>query len=192
MREGWEIYLLSYAGHKRGQEVVSWAQSLPIHWSHIRIVEARCGVWGKASWAQHLGCTHLADDHAEICQEAWRKGLKVYPVTTRRESHEWAQREGVDTFRTFLDVAAALLDGRGKRGLEKCQEVKGHEKGCLEKGQGKEGLEKGQGKQSQEKGKGKESIEKGQSQGALEQGKGQGQGGLKKGQGKASLEKGQG
>lgn len=108
--EGFEIYLLTFCGRERGETVVKWAKSLPIKWGYIKVVGDRCGPWGKAEWAKHLGCTHLADDNADICKESLEKGLKVYPVTTRHEHHTWAKKEGLETYRDFVKVVAALLD----------------------------------------------------------------------------------
>ena len=108
--EGFEIYLLAFCGRERGDTVVKWAKSLPIKWGYIKVVGDRCGPWGKAEWAKHLGCTHLVDDNADICKESLEKGLKVYPVTTRHEHHTWAKKEGLETYRDFVKVVEALVD----------------------------------------------------------------------------------
>ena len=108
--EGFEIYLLTFCGRERGDTVVKWAKSLPIKWGYIKVVGDRCGPWGKAEWAKHLGCTHLVDDNADICKESLEKGLKVYPVTTRHEHHTWAKKEGLETYRDFVKVVEALVD----------------------------------------------------------------------------------
>ena len=36
--------------------------------------------------------------------------MKVYPVTTRHESHNWAKKEGLKTYRDFVAVVEALVD----------------------------------------------------------------------------------
>ena len=81
--EGWEVCLLSFAGNAQGERVRKWAKSLPIKWADITIVGERKGPDGKAAAALHLGCTHLVDDHAGICQESLEKGLLVFPICLR-------------------------------------------------------------------------------------------------------------
>eukprot|EP00435_Cladocopium_sp_Y103_P053550 s2178_g17.t1 len=108
--EGWEIFLLSFAGQRRGDEVLAWAKSLPIKWAGMKVACARCGPWGKAAWALHHQCTHVLDDCPEILQESLEKGLEVLPISTYWERHQWASNQGIPVYRDFVAAVADLVD----------------------------------------------------------------------------------
>ena len=108
--DGWEIFLLSFAGRERGQEVLQWAKSLPIKWAGMKIVTERTGCWGKAEWALHFKCTHVLDDTPEILRESLEKGLKVVPISTYWERHQWAKKQGIQVYPDFVAAVADLVE----------------------------------------------------------------------------------
>ena len=108
--DGWEIFLLSFAGRERGQEVLEWAKSLPIKWAGMKIVTERTGCWGKAEWALHFKCTHVLDDTPEILRESLEKGLKVVPISTYWERHQWAKKQGIQVYPDFVAAVADLVE----------------------------------------------------------------------------------
>jgi hypothetical protein len=108
--DGWEIFLLSFAGRERGEEVLQWAKSLPIKWAGMKIVTHRTGCWGKAEWALHFKCTHVLDDTPEILRESLEKGLKVVPISTYWERHQWAKKQGIQVYPDFVAAVADLVE----------------------------------------------------------------------------------
>ena len=116
--DGWEIFLLSFAGRERGQEVLQWAKSLPIKWAGMKIVTERTGCWGKAEWALHFKCTHVLDDTPEILRESLEKGLKVVPISTYWERHQWAKKQGIQVYPDFVAAVADLVEL-----WEECQQL---------------------------------------------------------------------
>ena len=116
--DGWEIFLLSFAGRERGEEVLQWAKSLPIKWAGMKIVTHRTGCWGKAEWALHFKCTHVLDDTPEILRESLEKGLKVVPISTYWERHQWAKKQGIQVYPDFVAAVADLVEL-----WEECQQL---------------------------------------------------------------------
>ena len=108
--DGWEVFLLSFAGRERGEEVLQWAKSLPIKWAGMKIVTHRTGCWGKTEWALHFKCTHVLDDTPEILRESLEKRLKVVPISNYWERHQWAKKQGIQVYPDFVAAVADLVE----------------------------------------------------------------------------------
>ena len=86
---GYRVHLVSYCGEHRFKTVHSEALGAWDGWASITRTEQRCGPGGKTAFLLHQGISVLMDDTAEILQEALLKGIRVYPITTPHEHHEW-------------------------------------------------------------------------------------------------------
>ena len=102
-----DFELISYAGQARGKEVEDWAKQLPLKFSEIIICRRKTGWGGKAQLAQEQGCEFIIDDDPDICWESFKKGLKVFPIKTWKQDHEWAGHYGLDT---YWDLPGAVVD----------------------------------------------------------------------------------
>ena len=86
---GYKVHLVSFCGEDRWREVHSEAIGAWDGWESLSRTEKRCGPNGKAEHLLRNGISVLVDDTAEILQEALLKGIKVYPITTKYEKHQW-------------------------------------------------------------------------------------------------------
>ena len=80
---------MSYCGEERWGDVYCEAKAAWDGWESLIRTEKRCGPKGKAEYLVRNGISVLVDDTAEILQEALLKGIKVYPITTKYEKHQW-------------------------------------------------------------------------------------------------------
>ena len=69
----------------------------------------RGGSRGKVAMALSLGCSAIMDDNPVILQEALKKGLKVFAITTPRENHEALKKAGERVFRDLCTASEAIL-----------------------------------------------------------------------------------
>ena len=53
------------------------------------MVTQRTGSGGKVHSALAKGLKMLVDDNQEICREASRMGMELYPITTKHMRHSW-------------------------------------------------------------------------------------------------------
>ena len=86
---GYKVHLVSYCGEERWGDVYCEAKGAWDGWESLIRTEKRCGPKGKAEYLVRNGISVLVDDTAEILQEALLKGIKVYPITTKYEKHQW-------------------------------------------------------------------------------------------------------
>ena len=69
----------------------------------------RGGSRGKVAMALSLACSAIMDDNPAILQEALKKGLKVFAITTPRENHEALKKAGERVFRDLCTASEAIL-----------------------------------------------------------------------------------
>ena len=86
---GYKVHLVSNCGEDRWGDVYCEAKAAWDGWESLSRTETRCGPKGKAEHLVRNGISVLVDDTAEILQEALLKGIKVYPITTKYEKHQW-------------------------------------------------------------------------------------------------------
>ena len=86
---GYKVHLVSFCGEDRWGDVYCEAKAAWDGWESLSRTEKRCGPKGKAEHLVRNGISVLVDDTAEILQEALLKGIKVYPITTKYEKHQW-------------------------------------------------------------------------------------------------------
>jgi hypothetical protein len=88
---GYDVCIISYAGPKRGREVLTKISRLgPVskNWGR-HITSERCGPNGKAQLCLDKGIKIIIDDNAQILKECLAKGLEVMPIKTTFEQHGW-------------------------------------------------------------------------------------------------------
>lgn len=102
---GYDVFLCSFCGHKREEEVRKHIASLPFTFNGLKFCRQRVGEGGKAEWCQQNSIGHLFDDTKEILEDAMKKGIEVWPIKTRHEDHQWAQH----SYESFHKAAADFL-----------------------------------------------------------------------------------
>ena len=105
---GWEITIISFAGPKRGREVltkISRLGSISRNWGRY-ITPQRVGPEGKADLCLEKGIQYMMDDSAQILKDCQRKGIKILPIMTKFENHGWYNGK---RFRTCEQAVQYLL-----------------------------------------------------------------------------------
>ena len=113
------IVILSYIGQNSNvrrdlfyQEVLNLPMVSKFH--KVADCKHKCGRGGKVALYKDWGVSTLFDDNKEICQEGFGRGIQVFPITTKWESHQWFFEEGFRPYHTFAIAAKAFLDSLGK------------------------------------------------------------------------------
>ena len=89
---GYDVFLLSFCGHKREQEVRALAQEMDVRWSGLHFTRAKDGPWGKAAFARWLGCHIVIDDDESVLWECHMQGFQYHAIQTTRKEHFWANQ----------------------------------------------------------------------------------------------------
>ena len=107
-----QVTICSWCFQKREQEVrqtlqgQTWFGEL----SEVLCIQQRTGHGGKAKICLDKGIQVLMDDAADICKEAFEKGLDVYPIQTRVEKHQWWESIGRTAYPTLAAAVKAFLE----------------------------------------------------------------------------------
>lgn len=109
-RAGYDIHIISYAGPKRGRQVLTKIGQLAqsSQWGRT-IVPQKCGAMGKGQACIEHGCFALMDDCEEICQDALRHGIEVFPIKTPKAQRTWYKEMGGQVFKDLWDAVNAFL-----------------------------------------------------------------------------------
>lgn len=91
-RAGYQVFLCSFCGWNREQEVKSAISKLDFQFDGMKFCRDRVGENGKAEWCTNNHIGHIFDDSKDICEESLTKGLEVWPIQTRHEEHKWAHK----------------------------------------------------------------------------------------------------
>lgn len=90
-QSGWEITIISFAGPRRGREVltkISRLGTVSRNWGR-HITSERVGPEGKAELCLEKGIQYMMDDSSQILKECLKKGIKILPIMTKFENHGW-------------------------------------------------------------------------------------------------------
>ena len=110
-----QVTICSWCFQKREQEVrqtlqgQTWFGEL----SEVLCIQQRTGHGGKAKICLDKGIQVLMDDAADICKEAFEKGLDVYPIQTRVEKHQWWESIGRTAYPTLAAAVKTFLETEG-------------------------------------------------------------------------------
>ena len=111
----WKVFVISFVTPANSEARVQEMYRL-LEDSNVR--DQVEGVWtcperggsrGKVAMALSLGCSAIMDDNPVILQEALKKGLKVFAITTPRENHEALKKAGERVSRDLCTASEAIL-----------------------------------------------------------------------------------
>lgn len=97
------VTICSHCYKNRAKEVMShlkrmsWFERL----TEAYCTEGKCGKGGKADQCLAKGISVIMDDSPDICQDAFEKGLQVFPIQTWKEKHAWWKRLGKKPYPTL-------------------------------------------------------------------------------------------
>ena len=107
-KAGFEVHCLSFCGYKRAQEVWNWAWHEWENWASVSFTWKPCGEDGKTEWCLNHDITMLVDDRGDICSEAAKNGIEIFPVqpdtSSRKKKHFFNQ-----VFANFEAVVEEIL-----------------------------------------------------------------------------------
>ena len=102
---GYDVFLLSYCGHRREQEVRALAQQMDVRWSGLHFTRAKDGPWGKAAFARWLNCHIVIDDDESVLWECHMQGFQYHAIQTNKKKHFWAN----SVHPNLVDAVQAIL-----------------------------------------------------------------------------------
>ena len=102
---GYDVFLLSYGGHRREQEVRALAQQMDVRWSGLHFTRAKDGPWGKAAFARWLNCHIVIDDDESVLWECHMQGFQYHAIQTNKKKHFWAN----SVHPSLVDAVQAIL-----------------------------------------------------------------------------------
>lgn len=105
-----KVAVCSFCGPKRAEDVRKLISGMPwfpkLH--KFFTVTKRHGPGSKGSWCEKLGCQVLMDDSGDILQDALEKGVRIMPITTKRDNHIWFSHQGIPVYPSFWAAAKAI------------------------------------------------------------------------------------
>jgi hypothetical protein len=112
---GVDVSILSWCYKNRAREVQTLAQGLADahRLTRIETTEERTKEGGKVKLCEAWAIDVMFDDAQDICQEAYKAGMHVYPITTKWEPHVWYRKLGFQPYRSFAEAVDDFLKTYG-------------------------------------------------------------------------------
>ena len=108
---GVDVSILSWCYRNRAREVKTLAKGLEDahRLSRIETTEIRTKRGGKVDLCEGWSIDVMFDDAEDICQEAYKAGMHVYPICTWKEHHDWFSEKGFQPYRSFAEAVDEFL-----------------------------------------------------------------------------------
>ena len=113
LMETHQVMICSWCGSTRAEEVKQNLQKHPWFdrvW-RFRTTDERQGPGSKSSIAKAYGIRVMFDDSRDLLEDALAKGIQVYPIKSRKESHLWWQGPK-GPWDTFADAVEDYLQSQ--------------------------------------------------------------------------------
>jgi len=112
---GVDVSILSFCYKNRATEVQTLARGLADahRLTRIETTEERTKEGGKVKLCEAWAIDVMFDDAQDICQEAYKAGMHVYPITTKWEPHVWYRKLGFQPYRSFAEAVDDFLKTYG-------------------------------------------------------------------------------
>eukprot|EP00438_Fugacium_kawagutii_P022220 Skav203953 [mRNA] locus=scaffold391:368258:369070:- [translate_table: standard] len=127
---GWvDVAVCSWCFKNRQKRVLEELQNYPFYhrlWKVLFTEERTNHPSCKGGLCKRDGMVALFDDSADILEDAFGKGIEVYPIKTKREQHQWYVDKGL-TEGPYTSFAEAVRNFLVKHG----QAPRAFEKGCI-------------------------------------------------------------